>query len=102
MINRTNPPSRIHAIKLDKLDDGPHDVVVPGGEDELVVVIYPGSDESVNHGAQPGHEHADAGPPAQAQPAVDEQAPAERVELDLAGEEEERVGVECCVVCVWV
>jgi hypothetical protein len=51
--------------------------------------------QPVNDAPQPRDQHADAGPAAQAQPAVDDEAAALGVELDGAGEEEEGVGVEC-------
>lgn len=90
--------SCIHAIKLDKADDSANDFVVPACEYELAVIVtfavHASGHQGIDHGTQPGHEHAYSCPTPKAQPAIDKQSPAKSVELDLAGEEKEGVGVE--------
>lgn len=91
--SKSNPPSSIHPIQLNQLDHQPNNItllqVQPG-------ILHPRGNQLVNDAPQPRHQHADARPPAQAQPPVDDEPAALRVELDAgAGKEEERVRVEC-------
>ena len=89
--------SSIHPIQLHKPRHEPNDLGPdPFGFGTRGRVLDAALNQSVDDAAQARDEHADAGPAAQAQPAVDEQAAALGVEGDGASEEEEGVGVECC------
>lgn len=87
-----NRPSSVQPIQLNQPRHHPDDLAPPEVQRRVLDLAL---NQPVNDAAQAGDKDTDARPPAQPQPAVNDEAAALGVELDGAGEEQEGVGVEC-------